>query len=151
MEELIEKWNEILQRVKEEHEITDISFNTWLRPLEIYDLKDNTLYILVKNEQVGLNYINRKYYLPIKVAIAETIGMEYEIEFITPTQSKNIKPTNAAKNLNKDLSTSAANHSNLNPNYTFDTFVVGGNNRFAHSASLAVAESPGEAYNPLYI
>ena len=44
-----------------------------------------------------------------------------------------------------------AERSNLNPSYTFDTFVVGSNNRFAQSASLAVAESPGEAYNPLYI
>ena len=151
MNELLQKWEEILQKVKEEHEITDISFDTWLRPLEIYNIKDNTLYILLKNEQVAINYINKKYYLPIKVAIAETIGVEYEIEFITPAQTKNMKPVVDASPLNKELINSAANHSNLNPNYTFDTFVVGSNNRFAHSASLAVAESPGEAYNPLYI
>ena len=106
-------------------------------------------YILVPSEQMTLSYISKKYYLPLKVAIAEIIGTEYEIQFILPEQTKNIRPSN-----NKGKKTpepEASKRSNLNPNYTFDTFVVGSNNRFAQSASLAVAESPGEAYNPLYI
>ena len=148
--ELVEKkWDDILLRVKEEHELTDVSFNTWLKPLKIHSIQNNRLYILVpsEHEQMGLSYITKRYYLPIKVAAAEITEIEYEIEFILPDQAKKIAPPR----IKKTPTTEEAERSNLNPNYTFNTFVVGGNNRFAHSASLAVAETPGEVYNPLFI
>ncbi len=149
MDLILEKWDEILMTVKTEHDISDISFDTWIRPLEVYGIENNTLYILVPSEQMTLSYISKKYYLPLKVAIAEITGNEYEIKFILPEQANNLK-TGQSK-AKKAAFFDKADKSNLNPNYTFDTFVVGSNNRFAHSASLAVAESPGEAYNPLYI
>lgn len=147
MENVIAKWDEILNTLKKEHEITDISFDTWMRPLEVYAVEDNTIYILAPFEQMALNYIQKKYYLPLKVVIGEIIGQQYEIEFILPEHARSLnikKPAKKVSSLN-------GSNSNLNPNYTFDTFVVGNNNRFAQSASLAVAESPGETYNPLYI
>jgi chromosomal replication initiator protein len=150
VEKVIEKWEEIINTVKKEHDLSEVSFNSWIRPLEVYAVDGNKLYILVPSEQLGLSYISKKYYLPLKVAIAEITGIEYEIEFILPEQADqlNIK---GQKTVKKKPAASKADHSNLNPNYTFDTFVVGNNNRFAQSAALAVAESPGEAYNPLYI
>ena len=148
MDHILEKWDEILNTVKTEHDISAISFDTWIKPLEVYGIEGNTLYILVPSVQMTLNYISKKYYLPLKVAIAEITGIEYEIQFILPEQASTLKTTTKEK---KKVSSQAAEKSNLNPNYTFETFVVGSNNRFAHSASLAVAESPGESYNPLYI
>ena len=147
MELVEQKWKEILQAVKNEYELTDISFNTWIKPLGIYAIQDKKIYILVPTEQMGLSYITKKYYLPIKVAIAEITGIEYEIELVLPEQAKAIRPVKPKKNAVSDN----GEKSNLNPNYTFETFVVGNNNRFAHSASLAVAESPGEVYNPLFL
>lgn len=147
MEAIIEKWEQILNAVKEEHELTKVSFETWLKPLEICAVEGKKLYILVPGEQVGLNYITKRYELPLKVAIAEITGIEYELVFVLSEQAKALRNAAAKKQMNSDVS----EHSNLNPNYTFDTFVVGNNNRFAQSASLAVAESPGESYNPLYI
>ena len=147
MEQIIEKWEEILKTVKEEHELTDISFKTWLEPLKVFDVKDNTLYILVPDEQMGLNYITKKYTLPIKVAVAEIIGKDYEIEFVLPEQAKSMRTPKPMAFVN----TESIDKSSLNPNYTFDTFVVGNNNKLAHAASLAVAESPGEVYNPLFL
>ena len=147
MENIINKWDEILNTVKKEHEISDISFDTWMRPLEVYAVEENTLYILAPFEQMALSYIQKKYYLPLKVAIGEIIGKEYDIQFLLPETAKSLsikKPVKKAVSLN-------GSNSNLNPNYTFETFVVGNNNRFAQSAALAVAESPGETYNPLYI
>lgn len=92
---------------------------------------------------MGLDYVSKKYTLPIKVAIAEITGVNYEIRFILPEEVKQEKaPAPVQKNLYVP---------NLNPKYTFDTFVVGSNNKFAHAASLAVAESPGEIYNPLFL
>lgn len=148
MDQIIEKWNEILNTVKTEHEISDVSFDTWMRPLEVFGIVDNKLYILVPSEQMALSYISKKYYLPLKVAIAEITGTEYEIEFILPEQAKKLHTTKVPKASSAPV---GSDNSNLNPNYTFETFVVGNNNRFAQSAALAVAESPGEAYNPLYI
>ena len=75
MDKVMEKWNEILQMVKEEHGLTDVSFNTWIKPLEVFAIDGNTLYILVPSEQMGLSYINKKYYLPLKVAIGEVTGI----------------------------------------------------------------------------
>ena len=151
MDKVMEKWNEILQMVKEEHGLTNVSFNTWIKPLEVFAIDGNTLYILVPSEQMGLSYINKKYYLPLKVAIGEVTGIEYDIQFILPDQAQSLKFKNNDTPQLEPQTPVKGDHSNLNPNYTFDTFVVGNNNRFAHSASLAVAESPGEAYNPLYI
>lgn len=148
MDKVIEKWDEILNTVKTEHEISDVSFDTWMRPLKVYAIEKNTLYILVPSEQMALSYISKKYYLPLKVAIAEITGTEYDITFILPDQAKNLKLKKPSQN---KLSSLKETNTNLNPNYTFETFVVGNNNRFAQSAALAVAESPGEAYNPLYI
>lgn len=150
MEKVIEKWEEIINTVKKEHELSEVSFDTWIRPLEVYGIDGNKLYILVPSEQMGLSYISKKYYLPLKVAIAEITGTEYDIEFILPDQADSLS-IKGSNNKNKKQPSAKDDRSNLNPNYTFDTFVVGNNNRFAHSASLAVAESPGEAYNPLYI
>lgn len=148
---LEDKWDEILLSVKEEYEIADISFKTWLKPLEIFSVEGDTLYLLFPSEetdQISLNYISKKYSLPLKVAIAEFTGKEYELKFILPRDASVLKPEN--QKTNQPLT---QNHikSNLNIKYTFDTFVVGNSNKFAHTAALAVAESPGESYNPLYI
>ena len=148
MEAIYDKWEQILQAVKEEHDISQVSFDTWLKPLEICTVKNNKLYILVPSAQLGVKYIARKYELPLKVAITELTGIEYELVFILPEQAKQLRSLSSKKQAH---TSETAENSNLNPNYTFDTFVVGSNNRFAQSASLAVAESPGESYNPLYI
>jgi chromosomal replication initiator protein len=150
VEKVIEKWEEIINTVKKEHELSEVSFDTWIRPLEVYGVDGNKLYILVPSEQMGLSYIKKKYYLPLKVAIAEITGTQYDIEFILPDQTDSLH-LKGKKSTKKKSVIAKSDHSNLNPNYTFDTFVVGNNNRFAQSAALAVAESPGEAYNPLYI
>ena len=69
MDIIREKWNDILDTVKEEHELTDISFKTWLAPLEIFNVDDkkHIVTILVPSEQMGVDYINKKYMFPIKV------------------------------------------------------------------------------------
>ena len=149
MDKINEKWEEILRTVKEEHSISDVSFDTWMRPLEVYAVEDNVVYLLVQLDPMALTYIERRYYRPLKVAIGEITGINYEIKFIVPEEAKNLH-LKIKKNGKPSPNVSSAN-SNLNPNYTFETFVVGNNNRFAQSASLAVAESPGAAYNPLYI
>ena len=62
MDKILEKWDEILSTVKHEHDISDISFDTWIRPLEVYGVEGSTLYILVPSEQMTLSYISKKYY-----------------------------------------------------------------------------------------
>ena len=157
--ELVEKkWEEILQKTIEDNNLSEIVAKTWLQPLEVYSIEDNVLTILFSGEKLALNIIEKKYKLPLKVAIAEVTGTEYELKFISLEDRDNLDRNNDNSNNKED---SPANHSasvhpqaarsNLNPNYTFDTFVVGSNNQFAHSASLAVAEAPGAAYNPLFL
>ena len=148
-----EKWDEILETVKTEHDLTDISFKTWLQPLQVYQVDDQKkkVTILVPSEQMGVDYINKKYMFPIKVAIAEITGTEYEIEFILPDQARNRTFQNTGSIPGDNSIAAALEKANLIPKYTFDTFVVGSNNKFAHAAALAVAESPGKMYNPLFI
>ena len=146
-----EKWPEIIEHLRVEHELSNVSFTTWIQPLKVYEVIQNTVFILV-NMNASVEYIEKKYLLPLKVCIAEITGTEFEVVFISEDDEK----LNEIQNMSieasqKKRTKSAAEKAGLNPKYTFDTFVVGGNNKFAHAASLAVAESPGQAYNPLFL
>ena len=146
-----EKWPEIIEHLRIEHELSNVSFTTWIQPLKVYDVIDNTVFILV-NMNASVEYIEKKYLLPLKVCIAEITGTEFEVMFISEDDDKLDEIQNMAIEASQKKKTkTAAEKAGLNPKYTFDTFVVGGNNNFAHAASLAVAESPGEVYNPLFL
>lgn len=153
LETLQAKWDDILHYIKEEHEISDVSFATWLVPLHLYSVEPGNIIRIIVPDANFLGYIKKKYSFLLKVAVEEITGLKCEIDFIVEDQikeeqSKNnqlIRPGSAK------ITQEALQNANLNPKYTFDTFVVGANNNLAHAASLAVAESPGEIYNPLFI
>ena len=78
MDKVMEKWDEILQTVKRDYNISDVAFNTWLKPLEVYDVTDNVITILVPSEQVVLiNLLNKKYKLLLQVTICELMSNSY--------------------------------------------------------------------------
>lgn len=146
---LIEKWDFILQTFKKEYDIQDISFKTWIKPLKIYSLEGNLITLISSEGEMGTVYIERKYLKFIEISICEVMNKEYSVRLISVEEKKE-------EDLKKKISSVSANNNNvatqnLNPNYTFDTFVVGTNNNLAHAASLAVAETPGQIYNPLFI
>ena len=144
-----EKWDEIILKLKIEHGLSDVSFKTWIAPLEVYDVRDNVVYIMVPLK-ASVDYIAKKYLLPFQVCIAEVIEQEVEVVFVAAEDYSNLN-NNEETPISSNNKMNIFEQANLNPKYTFDTFVVGGNNNFAHAASLAVAESPGEIYNPLFL
>ena len=152
LEKIRDKWNDILMNIKEEHELSDVSYKTWLLPLKLHSAENGKVFVLVPDANF-LGYIKKKYGLLLQVAIEEMTGYPCEVEFIIENQIKDInEPKNQLiHNTASSVDQAAIQNANLNPRYTFDTFVVGANNNLAHAASLAVAESPGEIYNPLFI
>lgn len=154
-----EQWEEIIQKLRVEYFLSNISFETWIRPLEVYDIVGDTLYLSI-NFKASIEHIQNKYMLPLKVCIAEVTGVEYDIKFIPKDvpeseieyyhSNHHTQPKEEPKPKQRKMN-NISEKANLNPKYTFDTFVVGGNNNFAHAASLAVAEQPGEVYNPLFL
>ena len=150
MDSIKKKWDEIKETVRKEYELTDVSYDTWIKPLSFYDVEDNVVIIMIPSDQAhALNYISSKYKNFFKVIVSEMMNHTYDISFILEkeTMEKDKKSESAVKISNHVNYENA----NLNPKYKFDTFVVGSNNKLAHSAALAAAESPGEVYNPLYI
>ena len=146
MENLIkEKWNDILEFMKTEYNLTDVSYRTWLLPLSVHSVKDNTIIISVDDSKIAptmLNFVKIKYDQLIKITIAEMFDQEFELQYIFSSNA--VTEASAVKQKNES-------YNNLNPKYTFDTFVIGSNNNLAHAAALAVADSPAEVYNPLFI
>ena len=149
-----EQWDIIKDTLRREYDLSDISYNTWVSPLKLHNVENDLVTILIPSDQAhALNYISNKYKSYFQVTITEMFNHNYEISFILEKDANtssgdsvdsSLSPKKIVYNINYE-------NANLNPKYKFDTFVVGNNNKFAHSASLAVAESPGEVYNPLYL
>lgn len=147
MNNINELWNDILNKMKEK--ISKPSFETWLKHTEARDLQDDMFFVSVPNEFTK-NWLDQRYTQVINSLLYEVTGSKLQVKFIIPDdQVDNIKSDKMNLNQLKKPDNSIINM--LNPKYTFDTFVVGSTNRFAHAASLAVAEAPAKSYNPLFI
>lgn len=154
MDEIRDRWDEIKEIIRDEYDLTDISFNNWVEPLQFYKVENDIVTILIPSAQARLlKYIQKNYYFCFKATISEIMNHKYDVVFIAEEDAIAEKQEASAKSNRPKKSVSNLKHesANLNNKYKFDTFVVGSNNKFAHSAALAVAESPGEAYNPLYL
>ena len=150
-EVLSEKWPEILDFFKSEYDISDVSFKTWILPLEIKSVEDGlvTLVFTGPSESQGLKYINKKYLSFLKVSICESLDEDLDVKIILPSGEADSSISTSDE---KDVQLlDRIKDSNLSEKFTFDSFVVGSNNNAAQVTALAVAESPGETYNPLYI
>ena len=152
MDFIEQSWELIKETLKKEYSLSEISYNTWVAPLKFYEVKNDVVVILIPSDQShALNYISNKYKSYFQVTISEMMDHTYDISFILEKDTLNKEETNNTSLKSNPVYNINYENANLNPKYKFDTFVVGSNNKFAHSASLAVAESPGEAYNPLYL
>ena len=145
--ELYEKWDDILENMKTEFEISAPIYRTFVKTLSIYHVEGNKLTVLIDDVKIGnsKSFVEQRYSLFLAISIEEFTGIQYDISFVSRSelgQQKADDPEKKEKNHNNPT---------INSKYTFDTFVVGDNNDYAHAAALKVAEEPGDTYNPLYI
>jgi len=150
MKQLVSKnWDAILEMLKNDFEIKPVLFKTFIEPLKVYDEDDDKVTILLDDDvyQHYDSYIKEKFYTFIKNSIEAVTGKSYSLDFISKEE---LESYDTEKNENNQLIERAAS-ANLNPNYTFDTFVVGPNNDFIAAAAKAVAKDPNTDWNPLFI
>ena len=143
--ELCTKAKELLKK-----EMTNISYETWIKNIEIQKITNDTITILV-SATFHKDTLKNRYYDLIFNTFKFLTNKEYIIEFLSMEDISKDESQDELESLNQYQSNNSAINTSLNPKYTFDTFVVGNNNRFAHAASLAVAESPATSYNPLFL
>ena len=144
-------WDQTLTIIKAE--MSEVSFNTWITSCEPISISNDTIRISVPNSFTQ-DILEKRYKDLVANSIKSICSKLYKIEFLIASDIKSDETSredtpelkkNKAVLISDELSTT------LNPKYTFDSFVIGNSNRFAHAASLAVAESPAKAYNPLFI
>ncbi len=136
-------WTRALQYMKAQ--LSDVSFDTWIRAIQPLLLKDNEIILSVPNEFTK-NILQSRYIETIAGSLKEVAGVSIHVKFILENEAEAYLESINSRNVDNTQT-----YSILNPKYTFDTFVVGNSNRFAHAACLAVAEAPAKAYNPLFI
>lgn len=152
MEHITDLWNEALASI--EQKLSKPSYETWLKSTEAHSFRDDTLIVTAPNE-FARDWLESQYAELITGILQQLTGSDINIKFITPQNpdergidDEKRRPKTTAK---PQPAGSDQSKTMLNPKYTFDTFVIGSGNRFAHAASLAVAEAPAQAYNPLFI
>lgn len=142
-------WEKTLNIIKSE--LSEVSFNTWIKSCQPISMSNTSIKISVPNSFTQ-DILNKRYKDLVANSIKAVCSKLYDIEFVILSDAsdkenskiKSDKPTRSII-VNDEMS------STLNPKYTFNSFVIGNSNRFAHAASLAVAEAPAKAYNPLFI
>lgn len=151
MENIEELWSSTLLVIKEK--VSKPSFDTWLKNTKADRITDDTLIVSAPNE-FARDWLENRYTDLISDAIFEVTGAKLKTKFIIPETQRNVEESirTAQKAIKiTDNANQESSKTMLNDKYTFNTFVIGSGNRFAHAASLAVAEAPAKAYNPLFI
>ena len=151
MSDVGNNWELIKDTLKNEYELSGAAYNTWIAPLQFHSEKDDVITILIPSQQNHvLNYIVKKYKDFFQVTISEIMDHSYDVNFILGSQDEEGK-VELNDNNKEETNSHLYKQANLVAKYTFDNFVVGNNNNFAQSAAYAVAEAPGENFNPLFI
>lgn len=149
MAHLEKLWDEVLSKIEER--ISRPSFETWLKSTKLISYEEENVTIAVPNT-FSKDWLESNYIHLITGILSEITGEDRFIHFVVPEDMEEkdfMVPKPVEQPIEKPASNSIAGM--LNSKYTFDTFVIGSGNRFAHAASLAVAEAPAKAYNPLFI
>ena len=140
--DIVSLWDKTLQLIK--GELSPPSFNAFFKQIVPLKIHSNELILLVPNEFTK-SILEDRYLNLIEGSVNQLSLKKYKIKFVLNEKD--------VEGLGEDNKSSSATktYPNLNPKYTFDTFVIGNSNRFAHAACVAVAESPARAYNPLFL
>jgi len=148
--QLEQLWIKTLNIIK--GELTEVSFNTWIKSIVPISMEDTTMKLEVPNDFTR-GILESRYKELIVNAIKLLTSKKYSIEFLISSEEGTVENEKIQNTTNKDSNVVVNDEmsSTLNPKYTFNSFVIGNSNRFAHAASLAVAEAPAKAYNPLFI
>ena len=142
-------WNKFLETVKSS--VNSMVYSTWFSKTYLLSIDNNKATIVVPLD-IHKNRLSTSYQELITSILTKLTGNIYELDFILESDIKVKKETPIIiENKNETIKHSFKHESNLNPKYTFDSFIVGNSNKLAHAAALAVAESPGLTYNPLFI
>ncbi len=148
MEQSEKIWSDALELIRNSNQIDTLSFETWIATASIYKIEGSDIILKVENDFFK-ETLETKYLLLVKNAIKFVTQKDYNIMVISQDNIVKEEAVSTVFETPKKVSPDIA--ANLNPKYVFESFVVGNSNRMAHAASLAVAEAPAGAYNPLFI